>query len=680
MNAALKKTANAPRGFLAVFASRPLLVRLLFTAVDFVVLVLAVVRLGRLRSAWPASVTWLAGFILLHALQTSAEEKVSPEAVKLLRDVEAARLRVVSGQFEILVTSTPTAPPKHGTDRNTLKVVFDGQNRRFQTTRRELTIDASGSDGGQARSQKLDELGGDREAFVRLALGRWQETYYCTAYDGARLLQYSSGSGTVIDDPNHGSLQYVFDPRTLGLDTTTSLRHTLASCLGLQNAKSIALIAPKNVTDAKTWHVQVTNKWDAELDFWIDRDCPTHVVRFECSVLGSKQRDVAVSQYADCRPDSPLPHVVEIERFWNGKPAHRTMFEVRSARYNIPTDPRSWTLAGLNMPIGTDVSDVRIHRRIGYWDGTGLSEKFPRAARSVRPLSAPPYAGKLLALAEKDPKSALALDAVAWILVNTPEGPDVKAAADILIREHIQDKGLGVLCQRLGDRPSESVLRVLHAIVKRNPHRLPLAYASFTLAMHLKQKLAAADLSAVERSSLEREAKELFRRVASEYADIVDQRWGKLGPAATRQLYELETLEIGMLAPEIKGRDADGQPFQLSDYRGKVVLLCFSASWCGPCVALYPQKRALMKRYAGKLFAVLDVNADEDVDTVRNSAKEGQIAWRSWWDGPHGKIAETWNVYGWPTTYLIDRRGIIRAKNIRGKELDQAIERVMTNQ
>jgi thiol-disulfide isomerase/thioredoxin len=108
-------------------------------------------------------------------------------------------------------------------------------------------------------------------------------------------------------------------------------------------------------------------------------------------------------------------------------------------------------------------------------------------------------------------------------------------------------------------------------------------------------------------------------------------------------------------------------------------LLTFSASWCGPCVLMYPQKRELVKHYSGKPFAVLDVNADEELETLRKSVTKGTITWRCYWDGRSGHIARSWNVTSWPAVYLIDRQGVIRAKHIRGQELNQAIEHLMTS-
>jgi len=118
--------------------------------------------------------------------------------------------------------------------------------------------------------------------------------------------------------------------------------------------------------------------------------------------------------------------------------------------------------------------------------------------------------------------------------------------------------------------------------------------------------------------------------------------------------------EVGDPAPEIEGVDADGKVFRLSDYRGKVVLLDFWGSWCGPCMSLVPRERALVKVLEGKPFVLLGVNADKEQEDLRQAQQENQINWRSWWDGYSGPIARTWGVQSWPTMVLIDHEGIIR--------------------
>lgn len=89
---------------------------------------------------------------------------------------------------------------------------------------------------------------------------------------------------------------------------------------------------------------------------------------------------------------------------------------------------------------------------------------------------------------------------------------------------------------------------------------------------------------------------------------------------------------------------------------------------------MYPHERSLVKRLEGKPFALLGVNSDPK-DRLRQAMKKESITWRSWWDrDTSGPIATKWNVRGWPTTYVLDEKGVIRYKNVREHEMDKAVD------
>jgi thiol-disulfide isomerase/thioredoxin len=129
-------------------------------------------------------------------------------------------------------------------------------------------------------------------------------------------------------------------------------------------------------------------------------------------------------------------------------------------------------------------------------------------------------------------------------------------------------------------------------------------------------------------------------------------------------LFLLQHLAIGRTAPEIEGEDISGNPLKLSDYRGKVVLISSWATWCGPCMTLVPQERALVERLKDKPFALLGINADADRETAKLAVDKEGITWPSWWDGgsKHGPIASQWNIKRWPTLYMLDGKGVVRYK------------------
>jgi peroxiredoxin len=124
-------------------------------------------------------------------------------------------------------------------------------------------------------------------------------------------------------------------------------------------------------------------------------------------------------------------------------------------------------------------------------------------------------------------------------------------------------------------------------------------------------------------------------------------------------LFRIRHLSVGKPAPEITGTDAEGRSFKLSDFRGRVVVLDFFADWCPYCARMYAEEGALVKKYAGRPFALLGINGDGP-DTLQQLVEQKKVTRRCWSDGRGGPIAQAWQVEVYPTLYVIDRDGIIR--------------------
>jgi hypothetical protein len=91
---------------------------------------------------------------------------------------------------------------------------------------------------------------------------------------------------------------------------------------------------------------------------------------------------------------------------------------------------------------------------------------------------------------------------------------------------------------------------------------------------------------------------------------------------------------------------------------------------------MYPHERSLVKRLEGRPFALLGVNSDQDRQGLKSVLQQEKITWRSWWDGgsTQGPIARAYGVQGWPTIYVLDGKGVIRHKNVRGPAMDKAVD------
>jgi peroxiredoxin len=92
---------------------------------------------------------------------------------------------------------------------------------------------------------------------------------------------------------------------------------------------------------------------------------------------------------------------------------------------------------------------------------------------------------------------------------------------------------------------------------------------------------------------------------------------------------------------------------------------------------MYPHERSLVKKMENKPFALLGINSD-DKEHLKETIKKENITWRSWTDGStDGPIARAWNVSGWPTTYVLDAKGVIRFRDVRDEEMEKAVEKLL---
>lgn len=120
-------------------------------------------------------------------------------------------------------------------------------------------------------------------------------------------------------------------------------------------------------------------------------------------------------------------------------------------------------------------------------------------------------------------------------------------------------------------------------------------------------------------------------------------------------------------APTLRLPDSDGQAVDLADYRGRVVLVNFWATWCPPCRAEFPSLSRVRKLFKPTQFEVLAVNVGEDPDTVFSFA--ATPAFPVLFDRD-AKVMARWAVKGLPTSFVVDRQGRLVLRAVGGREFD----------
>ncbi len=144
-------------------------------------------------------------------------------------------------------------------------------------------------------------------------------------------------------------------------------------------------------------------------------------------------------------------------------------------------------------------------------------------------------------------------------------------------------------------------------------------------------------------------------------------------------------IEVGNIAPEINLPTPNGDTVKLSSLRGKMVLIDFWASWCGPCRKENPVVVKAYKEYkdkyykAGDGFTIYGVSLDKSAENWKKAIETDGLEWTNvsdlkYWDSEAGR---TYQIRSIPSNFLIDGNGVIVAKNLKGEALELALDKLI---
>jgi thiol-disulfide isomerase/thioredoxin len=300
----------------------------------------------------------------------------------------------------------------------------------------------------------------------------------------------------------------------------------------------------------------------------------------------------------------------------------------------------------------------------------------PKIQKNLLKLPREDYAKKALALSKTmQTTDQGSFDALVFAMSMVSRGNNkeiMKEAVDMIVKDHSKNPKMISVLGFISSTPDGA--SILEKIATKTDDRNLAGLAWYAITENLQKE--AGDVGPKQAEELNKRTEMIYEKLAKDYADVSMGR-GTIGDTIKAALFELQNLSVGKVAPEVLCLNIDGdKEDKLSNYKGKVVVLDIWATWCGPCKAMIPHEREMNEKLKGKPFAFISISGDDTKETLTSFLEKEKMPWVHWFADRKG-ILKDWNIRFYPTMYILDHKGVIRAKGLRGEELEKKVNELV---